>query len=316
MALDDMVVPKREGLNFVVSVAAIEDTGVATEDPLLKRLDDWYAKRKVFVEVDKKLEATNSRKRTALAKEKVKTLRAQNQHALSLSPQNDPEELLQQLELLERLHRLYVSKDLMKCILSAYLYMTKEFRWELLSFLGSTLVPDGHTVDQNKPPPDVYLRLAKIPEKGEGLGDKGFEKIERFLIYFNRVRTPRVLRSRKVKQYHELEMVPKRAICTGRYVGEVDFSRLLNVAGLQDVIPYDNIKLIPYMLEWGHAEMNLALPLRKPGKDSGLPADYWKAAEKRQAEKNHTGAHADMEDDTGDTEDDDADGEYVIEAVH
>ena len=33
--------------------------------------------------------------------------------------------------------------------------------------------------------PTVYLRLAKVPPDRQGLGDKGFEKIERYLPYFN-----------------------------------------------------------------------------------------------------------------------------------
>jgi hypothetical protein len=72
-----------------------------------------------------------------------------------------------------------------------------------------------------------------------------------------------------------LELLDKCGICTGCYVVEVPFSRLLSMSGLRDTIPYKNLRLVPYMLEWGHAEMNLGMPLHKPGSDSGLPPDYW-----------------------------------------
>jgi len=78
-----------------------------------------------------------------------------------------------------------------------------------------------------------------------------------------------------VKQYDVIELIEKHGICTSRYIVEVPFSRLLNVAGLRDNVPYENLRLVPYMLEWGHAEMNLGMPLRKPGRDCGLPAGYW-----------------------------------------
>lgn len=79
-----------------------------------------------------------------------------------------------------------------------------------------------------------------------------------------------------MKQYEPIELVDKRALCTARYVSEVVFARFVTLAGLQDIIPYENFRVLPYMVEWGHAQMNLGWPLRKPGTNSGLPADYWK----------------------------------------
>lgn len=89
--------------------------------------------------------------------------------------------------------------------------------------------------------PSVHLHLHKIPPDSEDLGDKGFEHTERFFLYFNRIRCPRKLRAHQVKQYDVLELLDKRGICTGRYVVEVPYSRLLNVSGLRDTVPYENL---------------------------------------------------------------------------
>jgi hypothetical protein len=93
--------------------------------------------------------------------------------------------------------------------------------------------------------------------------------------YFNHIWCPQKLWAWQVKQYDVLKLLDKRGICTRRYVVEVPFSRLLSMLGLRDTVPYKNLWLVPYMLEWGHTEMNLGMPLRKPGSDSGLPPCYW-----------------------------------------
>lgn len=228
------------------------------------------------METDKVLARAQSKKRSHhSAHEDPAALKSIYEKALSLSPQNSPEEFLQQLELHERLDQLYESNDLTKCMLSAYLFMTRDFRWALLHYMGSSKTPADYVQDETLPPPEVYLRLYKIPPNREGLGDKGFDKIERFLPYFNRVQTPRPLRNRKVKQYDVLELLDKRSICTTRYISEVPFARLVKMVGLRDIVPYKNLCQVPYMLEWGHAEMNLGNPIRKPGRSSGLPDDYW-----------------------------------------
>jgi hypothetical protein len=99
--------------------------------------------------------------------------------------------------------------------------------------------------------------------------------MDRNLPHFNPVRCPRVLRGRYVKQYHQDELGPKRALCTGRYTNEVGFARVVDLDGLKDVVPYENFKMLPYMLEWAHAHLNIGMPLRKPGMHCGLPDDYW-----------------------------------------
>ena len=251
--------------------------GISSNDgDFLGGFDEWFSDRLQLTETKKKLDAKDVKgKATVLVREDAKELERVNAEALDKSPQSSPEEFLQQLELHERLHCLYEGGELKKCVLSAYLCITKEFRWALLSHMGSTMVPQGYTQNENEEVPSVYLRLHKIPPDSEGLGDKGFEHTERFFPYFNRIRCPRKLRARQVKQYDVMELLDKRSICTGRYVVEVPYSRLLNVSGLRDTVPYENLRLVPYMLEWGHAEMNLGMPLRKPGCNSGLPPDYW-----------------------------------------
>jgi hypothetical protein len=245
-------------------------------DEFLDDLDKWFDERLVLTETKKKLDdAGITHKTTTLVKEDKESLERINGEALGKNPQNDPEEFLQQLEVHERLHRLFEARELRKNILAAYLYITREFRWAHLCHMGSSLTPTDYEHDASHELPPVYQRLHKIPPHSEGLGDKSYEKTERLFPYFNKIRCPRKLRERTVKHYDVIELLEKRSICTGRYIVEVPFSRLLSVSGLRDVIPYENIRLVPYMLEWGHAEMNLGKPLRKPGSNSGLPSDYW-----------------------------------------
>ena len=123
--------------------------------------------------------------------------------------------------------------------------------------------------------PKWWLCSAKIPPYGEGLADKGFEHTDTLFAWFNRVCCPKVMKARKLKQYHELELPDKGICCTGRYTIEVNYSFLENNDILKDGVPYENISLLPYALEWGHGCMNLQQPLRKPGVKSGLPSNYW-----------------------------------------
>jgi hypothetical protein len=151
--------------------------------------------------------------------------------------------------------------------------MTSEFWWNCLAYMGSPLVPTDFEYDPSTPPPDVWLRLAKIPPNKLGLADKGFIGTDRFYPFFNRICTPPKMQGRRVKQHHETEMEPKRKLCNHRYTSEAGYSRYIDVDGLKDIVPYKNIALILYMLEWGHAMINLGKPLRLPGRNSGLPVD-------------------------------------------
>ena len=186
--------------------------------------------------------------------------------ALKSGPQSSALELLLQLECHERLHRRYVSGILSPCLLSFYLESVAEDRWALLDWLGSDLTPESH-LGKTVSPPKVPLRLNKIPIGREGLADKGFDGTDRFLPNMNPVRTPLLLRTRKVKQYLRSEVfgsAGNRALCRLRYTSEVAFSRATQADSLKDVIRYSNIVLLQHMHAWGHAMMNLGKPLRPP----------------------------------------------------
>ena len=127
-------------------------------------------------------------------------------------------------------------------------------------------------------PPDVWLRLAKFPKGSKGLGNKGFARTGWFYAFWIRIRTPLVMRTRKVKQCtrEELEGAGgKKDTCTLRYSSEVAFSRDTIQDGVKDVIPYWNVALLPYLHAWGHAMMNIKRPLRLPGENSCVNKKYW-----------------------------------------
>ena len=133
--------------------------------------------------------------------------------------------------------------------------------------MGSDMVPDGYAPTyEGDEPPKVALRLAKIPDGYEQLGDKGFAGIERYMPFMNKTRTPLILRTKDVKQYDVEEIVGKggkKDLCRMRYTSEVSFTRMTAMNGLKDVRPYSNIRYLPYMHEWGYAMMNLTrTPLR------------------------------------------------------
>jgi predicted ATPase len=66
----------------------------------------------------------------------------------------------------------------------------------------------------NDPPPDVWIRLA----------DKGLEKTDRFFPFINAIQTPCVLRGRRVKQYREDELEPKKSFA--KYVMQMKLASL------------------------------------------------------------------------------------------
>ena len=81
-----------------------------------------------------------------------------------------------------------------------------------------------------------------------------------------------ILMNRKAKQHENRQLKKKGPYCRLRCSSEAIFSFFENFSPLQDVVPYDNVKLIPHALEWGNGFINLQSPMRKPGKNSGLPA--------------------------------------------
>ena len=84
-----------------------------------------------------------------------------------------------------------------------------------------------------------------------------------------------MLRNRNVKQYDVLELLNKGDYCKLRYTSEVNFSFFENVDAVKDYIPFDNISILPFAIEWGYTTINLQQPLREPGSKSGLPPGYW-----------------------------------------
>ena len=196
-----------------------------------------------------------------------------NDEMTSRSPQSSPGDFLDQLELLERLHRRFESKHLSKNILSAYLHMTSEYRLDLLCHMGSPLASSHN--QNGRALPNVWHRLAKIPKHICMLADKGFAKTDRFYPFLVRIKTPPVMRGRHVKQHTTAELNDKAELCRLRYTCEVVFSRVVILDSMKDIIPYHNMHAIPAAVEWGHAQSNLLLPLRLPGRNSGLPSDYW-----------------------------------------
>ena len=74
-----------------------------------------------------------------------------------------------QLLLFERLHDLHESESLKKCMLSAFLHVTRDYRIKLMKCLGFSINDDAIFTPID---PKVGLGCTKIPVKGEGLADK------------------------------------------------------------------------------------------------------------------------------------------------
>lgn len=189
------------------------------------------------------------------------------------NPQNNPEEFLQQLELHERLHCLYENKTLSKNVLSAYLHMTRGHRQVMLTWMGSSLFPDS-TMPEEKDVPAIPLRLYKIPSNRHVLGDKGFRASHGDYPNANVVHTPETMNNLPIYQYHEAEGDRKKKLCSLHWISEGVNTRLIKLDALKDKIPYSNLSIQPYAIEWGHALINLGKPFRRPGVNCGLPANY------------------------------------------
>ena len=81
--------------------------------------------------------------------------------------------------------------------------------------------------------------------------------------------------SRDDKQCDVGELKVKGPCCRLRCTSEAVFSFFENVGPLCDGVPCDNATLIPCALECGCALKNSQKPLIKPGKNYGLPENYW-----------------------------------------
>lgn len=222
--------------------------------------------------------AGNKRKRSVLIDDK-QALLDEFMDVLRSGPQSSALELLCQLEFHERLHRMYESGDLCKCMLSYYVKLMEADRMRILHYLGSDMVPEGYDPG-DEPMPRVWQRLAKIPKEVDVIADKGFDKTSGCYPWWNYVWCPIILRDRNIKQTLPQEMLGRtghRGIKRLRYTIETGYSRVMNQECLKDVIPYRNISQLQNMLAWGHAMINLRMPFRRPG---WSPPGYWDKCKK------------------------------------
>ena len=189
-------------------------------------------------------------------------------------------EKLAQYEAHERLHQACESKKLKKTILAYFLFTTKDDQHnKILKWLGSDLALSTMPMPLENELTDIWLRLAKIPSIYEMLGDKGFYKTDRLNPNVNHVCTPWKLSDSKVTKYRRsADMIAKdRETSDTRVVVEDDYERYRNEKILKGTVPFWVIVMLPYAHEWGHAMMNLAEPMRRPGKNSAVAniKDYW-----------------------------------------
>ena len=77
------------------------------------------------------------------------------------------------------------------------------------------------------------------------------------------------------KQFEVHEILADRDVCELRYTCEVAFSRVTQINGLKDVIPFELLSLFDDMLHWGHAMVNIRQPLQKPAKWSAHDVAAW-----------------------------------------
>jgi len=101
------------------------------DDPLLGLCRNFIDKASIINKAHEHLKESKSSKTTSLCTEDPAEIDAIHLPVIQRSPQSDPSEFLQQLELLETLHSLYESKVLSKKMLSTYLFMTSDYRLDL-----------------------------------------------------------------------------------------------------------------------------------------------------------------------------------------
>ena len=235
----------------------------------MEDIDQWCIEREATMETEKQSEKVAP----LIQLDQLKEL---NRRALTGGVNSSGIEKLCQLEVHERLHRAYQEKKMTKTILSYYLLETEVYRHTVLKWLGSDLAPDNIPMPSEDELPDIWLRLAKIPEEYDVLGDKGFWKTERYYPNFS---TPWKLSDKKVQKYRRSDgmIVSDRETSDTRVVVEDDYERYRNEDILKGSVPFWQLAMLPYAHEWGHAMMNLGEPMRRPGEDSCIANidDYW-----------------------------------------
>ncbi|KAL7528715.1 hypothetical protein ACHAXR_002590, partial [Thalassiosira sp. AJA248-18] len=203
-----------------------------------------------------------------------RSLKEQHGKAIRNDPNSSGPRKLMQLERHQRLHLLYESGELKKCLLSYFLLVTEEHRMKLLSWMGSELAQDV-TKPTLETLQQLPLRLAKIPEDYGVGGDKGFTCIERLLPNVNAVDTPPQVANSKTHRLSTEQIQSEIPITTVRAACETVFKRVNNEAFMAEKIPYWLIPFLPHGHSLAHGEANLCQPLRLPGRNAIVGADYW-----------------------------------------
>ena len=201
-------------------------------------------------------------------------LKKQNDRALRNDPNQSGKRKLCQLERHQRLHLLYESGELDKCLLSYFLLETESDRLKLLRWMGSNLAGDI-SMPNLEDMKEIALRLAKIPERYGVGADKGFTGIEKFMPNCNDADTPPGVVNSKKERLSKEQIEAEIPITTVRGASETVFSRIVVEDALKEKIPYWLIQWLPYVHALAHGEANLFKPLRYPGRNSSVGADYW-----------------------------------------
>ena len=101
----------------------------------------------------------------------------------------------------------------------------------------------------------------RFPKGWVMLSDRGFANTMNLYPNWNAQLTPTFLNGRL--QFGAGEVSKDRDICKLRYTCEVAFARVVEEAGLRDVIPFHFFASLDAMNHWGHANVNLGAPLCK-----------------------------------------------------
>ncbi|EJK54476.1 hypothetical protein THAOC_25893, partial [Thalassiosira oceanica] len=231
--------------------------------PRCQDIDEWFDER-IALNKLKKEKRDDVKSAPILESD---TLDAINKKALESGVNSSGLEKAAQLEVHQRLHLAYQAEKLKKTSLAYFLLFTAKDRLRLLKWLGSSLAPASLPMPSERDLPVLPLGLAKIPPEFCVLGDKGFHKTTRLNPNLNLSKTPWKLSDEKVKDFRR----------DTRAVAENNYERFRNDVILKNKVPYWKIAMLPYAMEWGHANMNLQDPIRRPGKQSLVAgvANYW-----------------------------------------
>ena len=95
-------------------------------------IDEWFD----YLVHDQVKRSMKNGATTSKAHDDVEKLNHDLKLANESTPQHDINELANQFFCLERLHQLHEEKKIKKCMLSACLHMTKDFRQHVLKYIG------------------------------------------------------------------------------------------------------------------------------------------------------------------------------------